>query len=221
MSNRAVIVSGGKLEKDFIVSFLEKIENPYIIGVDRGVEFLYKNQIAPSYIVGDFDSSSREILEYYKQETQVSVREYNPVKDASDTEIAVRLAMTLGCREIIIFGATGGRIDHLWANVQTLKIPLKAGVKAIILDSQNKVQLIDQDTCLKKEEAFGKYFSLFPLGEPVFGLTIEGAKYPLKEHTMMPSDSLCVSNEIEADEVKISFRNGVVILMETCDKEAE
>ena len=144
--------------------------------------------------------------------------EFNPVKDASDTEIAIRLAMTLGASEIYILGATGGRIDHLWANVQTLTIPFKAGVDTVILDSQNKIRLIGGDTVIRREDAYGPYFSIFPLGQEIYSLSIEGAKYPLHDHKLTPYDSLCVSNQFEEDEVKITFGSGIVILMETRDK---
>ena len=77
-----------------------------------------------------FDSVKKEVVDYYREETHAGIREYNPVKDASDTEIAIRLAMTLGGTDLVILGATGGRIDHLWANVQSLAIPFKAGVHA-------------------------------------------------------------------------------------------
>ncbi len=219
MSKRAVIISGGTLYEELIEKTIGECEDPCIIGVDKGVEFLYHHKIRPSYIVGDFDSLSHEIVDYYKNETHVSVREFNPVKDASDTEIAVRLAITLGCHEMVILGATGSRVDHLWANIQTLTIPFKAGVDAVILDPQNRIRLIGGETHLKKEEAFGDYFSVFPLGEVVYGFNIRGAKYPLTEHTLTPYDSLCVSNQIEEDEVVIDFVSGIVILMETRDRE--
>ena len=218
MSKRIVIVSGGKVEDDFALSVLESVEQEYIIAVDRGMEFLYRHRIMPSYIVGDFDSVNKDIGDYYRNETNVPIREYVPVKDASDTEIAIKLALTLGCSELIILGATGGRIDHLWANVQCLMIPLKAGVDAKIMDSQNMIRLIGGETHLKKEDAFGPYFSLFPLGAEVYGVTIQGAKYPLRNHTLTPYDSLCVSNEIKDDEVVIDFVSGTLILMQTRDK---
>lgn len=219
MSKCAVIVTGGVLEEELVLETIKNLDAPWIIGVDRGVEFLYRHNIVPSYIVGDFDSLPEEIVEYYKTETKVPVREYNPVKDASDTEIAIRLGMTLGCTKLIVLGATGGRLDHLWANVQTLMIPFKAGVEAIILDSQNKIRLIGGETHLKKEEAYGKYFSVFPLGADVHEFCITGAKYPLHMHTLTPYDSLCVSNQIEGEEAVIDFTTGTVILMETKDKE--
>ena len=218
MSKRIVLVSGGELDEELTLGLLKQDENVYVIGVDKGIEFLYSHNITPSYIVGDFDSTKQEIADYYREQTNVPIREFNPVKDASDTEIAIRLAMTLGATEIIILGATGGRIDHLWANVQSLTIPYKAGIDAKILDKQNRISLIGGKTVLKKSEAYGPYFSVFPLGKDVYGFSIQGAKYPLRNHTLTPYDSLCVSNQIEDEEVVIDFLSGVVILMETRDK---
>ena len=150
-------------------------------------------------------------------EKNLPVREFNPVKDASDTEIALRLCLGLNRKKIVILGATGNRIDHLWANVQCLQIALEAGADACIMDAHNKIRLLDKTVTLKKEEAFGPYFSLFPLEQPVDAFNITGAKYPLTNHFLKPSDSLCVSNEFVEDEVEISFVYGKVILMETRD----
>ena len=197
MSKNAVIISGGTLDEPFALGVLDKIDSSCVIGVDRGVEFLYRHEILPSYIVGDFDSLPEEIAMYYKNRGDVPIRAYNPVKDASDTEIALRLGVTLGCERMTILGATGGRIDHLWANVQSLMIPFKAGAEAVILDPQNRIRLIGEETHLFKEQAYGPYFSVFPLGEIVRSFNIRGAKYPLRNHTLMPWDSLCVSNEFE------------------------
>ncbi len=212
-----VIVSGGELDEEYALSVLQKEDSCYVIGVDRGMEFLYRHQIMPNYIVGDFDSVSPKIADYYRKETSVPVREFNPVKDASDTEIAIRLAVTLGCKQMVILGATGGRLDHLWANVQCLAIPFKSGIDARILDKQNSIRLIGGRTVLRKDEMYGPYFSVFPLGGEVFRFNIKGAKYPLKNHVLTPYDSLCVSNQIADGEVVIDFAGGTVILMETKD----
>ena len=217
MSKKTVIVSGGMLEEDFVLPILKSEEPEFVIGVDKGLEFLYKHEIKPDYIVGDFDSVSRELVDYYREELNVPIREFNPVKDASDTEIALRLCLGLNRKSILILGGTGNRIDHLWANVQCLQIALQAGVDARIVDSHNQIRLLDSDITLKKSEAFGPYFSLFPLEMPVDELSIRGAKYPLQNHFLKPSDSLCVSNEFAEDEVTISFVYGKVILMETRD----
>ena len=40
MNKKIVIISGGELEEEFVLSILEKEENQYVIGVDKGMEFL-------------------------------------------------------------------------------------------------------------------------------------------------------------------------------------
>ncbi|CUX39278.1 thiamine diphosphokinase [Clostridium sp. C105KSO13] len=217
MSKRTVIVSGGLLEEEFAAGILRDEDTELIIGVDRGLAFLYEHKILPDYIVGDFDSVPKEIIAYYKEKTKVPVREFNPVKDATDTEIALRLCMDLRRQNICILGGTGTRVDHIWANVQILKIALDAGADARIMDTHNRIRLLKEDFVLKKEEAYGPYFSVFPLAGTVENFNLKGAKYPLSHHELTPFDSLCVSNEIVGDELEISFPFGVVILMETKD----
>lgn len=219
MSRRTVIVGGGLIEKDFALPILKHEDTEFVIGVDSGLRFLYENEVRPDYIVGDFDSAPRALVDHYRQEVNVPIREFNPVKDASDMEIALRLCLDLNRKDIWILGGTGNRIDHLWANVQCLQIALDAGAQARIVDSHNQIRLLDSGITLRREEAFGKYFSLFPLELPVDGLTITGAKYPLKDHFLRAEDSLCVSNEFAEgeDQVEISFVFGKVVLMETRD----
>lgn len=217
MNRQTVIVSGGSVEEAFVLAELQKMPQAFVIGADSGVRFLYRNHIRPNYIVGDFDSLEPEIVEYYKRQTGIPIREFNPVKDASDTEIAIRLAIELGCSSITLFGGTGSRLDHVMANIQSLKIAQDAGIPMRILDPHNQITLIAGEEHLRKDEAFGTYFSLFPLGGSVRDLSISGAKYSLDHHLLEPYDSLCVSNEIAGEEAVITFPEGLVILMQTRD----
>lgn len=219
MNKAGIIVSGGTIDRDFALEQIKELHAEIIIGVDSGLEFLYQNQIMPTHIVGDFDSVDAEIIEFYRDNTQIPIRQFNPVKDATDTEIAMRLSIELGVKKLYILGATGTRLDHVWANVQVLKIAHDAGVKAYILDDSNRISLVEKEKWLSKKDAFGTFFSVFPLGGEIRGLFMEGAKYPLKNHTLSPHDSLTVSNQFLEDEVHITFPEGIIILMETRDRE--
>ena len=207
--SKTVIISGGMLDEGFAEKVLEANPEAYIIAVDKGLE--------PQYIVGDFDSIDPKVIDYYRKETNIPIREYNPVKDATDTEIALRLGITLGSKEMILLGATGGRIDHLWANVQTLSVACDAGVNACILDEKNKIWVTNKSCVLKKSEAYGPYLSVFSLEGEIYDFSLEGTKWPLNHHDLMPCDSLTVSNQFVDDEVKISFVNGRIVIMETKD----
>ena len=102
MSKRTVIVSGGILEKEFVLPILQSEETEFIIGVDKGLQFLYENEIKPDYIVGDFDSVPREIVEYYRTEENVPIREFNPVKMLS-FEILRQPVMTENFNASLVF----------------------------------------------------------------------------------------------------------------------
>ena len=85
--SKTVIISGGTIDEGFVEKVLAENPEAYIIGVDKGLEYLYNHQIEPQYIVGDFDSIDSKVIDYYRNETNIPIREYNPVKDATDTEI--------------------------------------------------------------------------------------------------------------------------------------
>lgn len=219
MNKKGVIVSGGSIDDVFAIQMIENIKPDCVIGVDSGLNFLYRNQVVPTHIVGDFDSVSHEVIDYYKAKSDIPIREFNPVKDATDTEIALRMAIELGVQELWILGATGTRLDHVLSNIHILKIPYDAGVKAYIVDECNRISLWGEEIRLSKTEHFGKYFSLFPFGGEVEDVSIKGAKYPLSHYRMSPYESRCVSNEYKDEEVVITFPKGLIVLMETRDKE--
>ena len=66
-------------------------------------------------------------------------------------------------------------------------------------------------------ELNGKTISFVPFSEKVEGLTLEGFKYPLKDHTLVFEQSLAISNELEAEEGIISFSEGKLLLIESRD----
>ncbi|MCL2865767.1 MAG: thiamine diphosphokinase [Lachnospiraceae bacterium] len=223
MKKKIVIVAGGMLEETFVLAMLHDPAVDCIVAVDRGLNFLYAHGIVPDVVVGDFDSVCTKVISYYKGFSQIVFHPCDPIKDASDTEIAINLcirSMTADEileKQICILGATGKRLDHFWANVQVLKIALDEGVDCRILDAHNQIRLLAGTTVLRKEETFGKYFSVFPLGKEVEQFYISGAKYPLVNHCLSAYSSRCTSNEFLEPIVEISFPAGVVILMETKD----
>lgn len=213
-----LIISGGNIEVDLALEVL-KTKYEHIIAVDGGLRFCYEQNIAPTRIVGDFDTLEPEILEWYKRHTQIEIREYNPVKDATDTQIAVELALKLCSSRITILGGTGTRLDHVLGNIETLYLALEKGVDCQILDSHNRIRLIRGSHVIPKSEQYGKYVSLIPFTTDVDGVTLEGMKYPLYKHhfTVLGSGGFGVSNEIVAEEARISLESGIFICIESKD----
>lgn len=107
-----------------------------------------------------------------------------------------------------ILGATGSRMDHVLANLQMLKNILDAGIDGMIIDKNNQIQMIRGTHHLKMKGIFGRYMSLIPATMNLSGITLQGFKYPLNRANTHFGESLCVSNELTAEEGRITIEEG-------------
>lgn len=219
-----VIISGGNIQKDFALDFLNRLisragrESLFLVGADRGLEFFMEAGIRPDAAVGDFDSLSPAGREYLKERKDVEVLLLKPEKDDSDTQSAVNYAAARGAKEILLLGATGTRLDHVLANLELLVLGAERGVNISMADANNYITLARNGMVLKKEEQWGKYVSFFPLGGDVKGLTLEGFYYPLRDHLLRVSDcGLTVSNEIQEETARVRFSGGNLLMLMTRD----
>lgn len=188
-----------------------------IIAGDRGLEALYQLKIIPNHVVGDFDSVSPKILEFYKKQPQIIFHTYNAEKDNTDTDIALKLAIQINSSEITILGALGKRMDHAIANIHILKDALEANTPCQIIDTYNRIYLINTEKTLEKDKTYGKYISLIPLTSTVEGLTLKGFKYPLNKYNLPIGTSLGISNEMIEDIAHIEMEKGILIVIESKD----
>ncbi len=210
------IISGGNINFDFALSFLEKHPVDCLIGADRGIEFLKKAEITPDYIVGDFDSAGSDALVHFR-EKGVEIREFKPEKDDTDTQIAVNLAIEKGSTCIYILGGTGSRLDHVLGNIQILGQAAEAGIECYLIDENNRIRVINNKISIKKSEQYGKFVSVVAHTTVVKGLDLVGFYYPLSNYTMSCNQALGLSNEIIAEEAMISVTEGALIVIESRD----
>lgn len=225
------IISGGTIEEAFVRGLFAKQRPDALIAADSGMDFCYRNGIRPDVIVGDFDSADRAALDYFEHKSclrnvkpavseQEGVRliRLNPVKDDTDTEYAVRLAIAEGASEITLLGGTGSRLDHVLGNIELLGIGLRAGVPVTLLDAHNRVRMTECGITIARDAQFGKYVSLIPYTEQVEHLYLRGFKYPLTDYCLRGFCSLGVSNEIIAEQGEIAFDGGILLVIESRDK---
>lgn len=210
---KTLIVTGGNINKNFLLEVVNKENFDTIIAVDNGLRILSENKIKPNHIVGDFDTIDANILAEYRNDKSIEIHEYNPVKDNTDTDIAIKLAIELRSDKIIVLGAIGTRLDHVLGNIHVLKSAIDNNVECKILDENNEIQLINKTTILGKKELTKKYISLIPLTEKVENINLKGLKYELENGTLTIGSSLGISNEIVKEQATIEFDNGILILI--------
>lgn len=215
------IFSGGEIQDEFVEAYCKKNQADWIIAVDGGLAVLERLGLRPAYIVGDFDTVDAKVLEKYQSDGQVVVREYQPEKDLTDGQIAVELALKLCSTKVVLFGATGKRLDHLLGNLHLLYMAEQDGAVCEILDIRNRVRLLRGGNTywVEQKTQFGKYVSLVPFTDVVKGITLTGFKYPLTDFTMTRfiNPTLGISNEVVEGQGSIWFSDGILICVESRD----
>ena len=213
-----VIISGGHIDDVFAVDWLKKNKYDCMIAADSGMDFLYRNEIVPDIIAGDFDSAKEESVAYFQGMNSVQVLKLNPIKDDTDTEFVIREAVRRGATEITLLGATGTRLDHVLANVNLLGIGVEEGVSIRLVDKYNHIRMTDACIEIKKSNQFGDYVSVLPVKGDAKGVTLEGMRYSLQDADIACFSSLGVSNEIVEDTAKISVKQGTLLVIESRDQ---
>ncbi len=213
-----LVVTGGTIDYEFASQFLKNRKFNKIIAVDGGLAALSQLGLIPDAIVGDFDTVSEEVLSEYKNsQEKITWEIHKPEKDETDTELALNTAIGLGCSNLVLLGATGGRMDHFIGNLHLLYACLKKGVEAAIVDEKNWITVIDKGRSFQAENLWGKYISFLPLSEEVKKITLYGFKYPLYEKNIDLGTSLCISNELTGSAGTIDFESGVLICIQSHD----
>jgi len=215
--NKAILIfTGGMINLEWAREWLANQQFDYVIAADKGLLYADELNCKVDYILGDYDSVDKDLLEKYRS-MNVELTTFPCEKDYTDTHLAIETAIERGASQITILGATGSRMDHTMSNIQNMKIALDLGVPCYIVNEYNKIYLANKNVVINKSEQFGKYISLIPFSQSVTGLTLSGFHYPLKKFRMDQGLSVGISNEIVGEKGVIEFDNGVLIIFETKD----
>mgnify|MGYP002578188051 CR=1 FL=1 len=112
------------------------------------------------------------------------------------SKLLVRAGETVTAgQEITLVCATGGRIDHMLANLSLLEEAREMGGRLTILDSCNRIVLHEGGREKFIMPSAYRYFSIVPLDAVLTGVTIENAKYPLENGRVTRAGMVSISNE--------------------------
>ena len=201
MGKRCVIISGG--EPSAIIGLRE---DDFVIACDKGYTYAIAQGVSPDLLVSDFDSYDGEV------DRSVPVERFRSEKDDTDTMIAVRYAVEHGFEEIKLFCALGGRLDHSLANLQSLVYALVHGLRASLEADDTRIYTL-QNGSLRLPKLPGWSLSVFAAQDRCTGVSITGAKYPLRDAVLTNSFPLGVSNAWAEDEAEIRVTEGVLLIV--------
>jgi thiamine pyrophosphokinase len=201
-----VVVAGGSRPSARALASLP--DGALVIGADRGAEFALAAGLAVEVAVGDFDSISAAGLERLER-SGARIERHPAEKEATDLELALAEALSLGARRILVIGAAGGRLDHLLGELSLLASDALAEVEVDAVLGRATVNVVRGERVLAGR--VGELVSLLPLHGPASGVTTEGLVYPLRGETLVPGSSRGVSNVFAAEEARVSLERGVLL----------
>ncbi len=172
--SKAIICTGGgvpvSIPSDLIV------EGDYVVAADSGYDTARKLGLPVDICVGDFDSTlhAEEIMNLVHES---SIKD----KDESDTELAIKKALSMGYDSYCLIGGGGFRMDHLFA---TFALFDQYGPPIVWLTGFEQVYLVRGYRRFEQLEP-GLQVSFFPAGfTQEVSITAKELQWPLQEYRL-------------------------------------
>lgn len=188
---------------DSFSKLYSKDKDEIIIAIDGGYQVLVDNNIGVDYFFGDYDSLKNNSVKCNNKFN------YSPIKDDSDFDLTIKYLidiLKINKDDLIyVYNCTGGRLDHYYAILNTLK--KYCDYQIYLFDCNNKIYLLKGKCNIIKTKY--KYISFFSIDNETI-LSIEGCKYLLDNYNLQIYDNLCLSNEIISEAI-ISCNKNVLV----------
>ncbi|MDD5370033.1 MAG: thiamine diphosphokinase [Anaerolineaceae bacterium] len=213
-TSRAVIFANGDLPDPDAAQALLKPDDR-LIAADGGMRHMVRLGLMPALLVGDLDSLAPGLLPRLESAGARTVR-HPSHKDETDLELALRLAVDEGYRDLLVVGGLGGRLDHTLGNLSLLRDPALHDCTVRLDDGLEEVFWITGQAELSG--APGDVVSLLPLQGDVSGVTTQGLEYPLHGETLYPYKTRGISNVMITGHARVVIASGSLLCVHTRQK---
>ena len=190
--------------------FERKIEQEDIIAADGGYNRAVARGYSPKYVVGDLDSAKNIAKD-------VEIIKFNKNKDQTDGELAIKYAVSAGYRILYIYGASGGRMDHVLYNMRLIAIAALMGVKCVICGDGFDAYYANSTFELDVDK--GDLISIVPYQGKVHILSTEGLGYEISDREYDMFNTVGVSNFAVTDKIVVRIDKGDALIFRIFQKE--
>jgi thiamine pyrophosphokinase len=204
----ALVIAGGDAPAPIDVGLAAA---PLVIAADSGVGHALALGLRVDLVIGDLDSADPADVERAVA-AGARVDRHPADKNATDLELALDAARTLGANEVTVLGVGGGRLDHLVANL--LLITHDAYAELTIDARVDGTRISVVRTARQLTGAVGSTVTLLPIGGPARGVSTTGLRWTLTDAELTPASTLGVSNEIVESPANILVREGVLLAIQ-------
>lgn len=176
-----------------------------IICADGGYRHIAPKR--PLCIVGDFDSLRTP-------PPGVDILRHPAEKNETDGALAVRHAVALGYRALTLYGALGGRIDHVLGNIALLPLAASLGAAAVIAEGACEISFWESGSHSLPMPK-GTTFSILPYGGDAVVTEARGVHYPLENLLLSAKGDggRGISNIATAENISFRITQGSVLVI--------
>lgn len=185
-------------------------DGDFVIAADGGLLPLLAMGLRPDLLIGDLDSLGGES----GIPSGIPLHRLNPVKDDTDTAVALETGFSMGFRIFRLYGCGGGRVDLLLSNLQLLGQYSRRGASMRLIARDYDLYALTDGTLDLPPRARGTLVSVFCHGERAEGVTLRGLKYPLDNDTLTCDRPLGVSNEHLDGIASLSVQKGTLLIVQ-------
>ena len=209
--SHALIVIGGDRPDPRALAHIPS--DATVICADSGLDHALALGLMPTVFLGDMDSVSPGALANSRRETW-TVISYDPLKDQTDTELALQYASSQGYENITLLWGSGDRIDHVLGVLAALSHESLSTVQNLVAwIGADRVEILHAPRSYNDQVLIGTTVSLMPLGPSVAGVTTTGLQWNLNHELLAPQSARGVSNIAVLSDINIDIDTGVLALV--------
>lgn len=181
-----------------------------MVCADGGANAAARAGLRPDLIIGDLDSVAAETLRAFRSVPLRRIAEQN----STDLEKAIQWLLRKGFSEIIIAGATGGRLDHVAGNLHVIgKFANRAHLR--VVEKEGELRPVRKVGTFAY--AVGSTLSLIPVSR-CSGITTKGLRWELRNATLELGIRDGTSNRVVTTPVEIRVRKGTLLVYHVSPK---
>lgn len=185
----------------------------FVIAADSGLEHAAALGLTVDVLVGDLDSVTAPAVRA-AEAAGVHIERHPVDKEATDLELALEYALSLGAgRVTVVSGGGGARLDHHLAELVLLA---SARLAPLHLDARigtARALPVHAGEAVWLTGAPGAVLTLIALGGPAIGITTAGLRWPLRAETLEAGSTRGVSNEIVAGPMSVELTGGSLLVV--------
>lgn len=175
------------------------IEGDYVVCCDGGFDKSNRCDL----LVGDFDSIS-------PHEYNGEIIRLDSHKNMTDGEVGLDELISRGYTDVIIYGLSGGRLDHIMYNIGLMARAMRAGVNCRAHCNDFTLYIANSNFILSG--SIGNLLSIAPFTDDLHIMYTKGLEYPIDNMYIDKISSRTISNVIVLEQVEIDIATGEALI---------